>query len=112
MSETRGHSRSQPRNPAKEPRLAEWYDDYVRKFSRRKMFRAGVDGGAALAANGLVLPGAASASPGPTVLLTGETVPGSALRPFGRHLAYGADSATQVVVTWQTPAKVTAPYLR
>jgi 3',5'-cyclic AMP phosphodiesterase CpdA len=89
--------------------LQEQYED-TRRYSRRNVFRMG----AALTSGGLLLPGTASASPFaiPTVLLTAETVAGSTLRPFGRHLAYGQDPATQVVVSWQAPANVTAPYLR
>lgn len=37
---------------------------------------------------------------------------GVKLRPFGRHLAFGADPATQVTVSWQVPGAVTGPYLR
>ncbi|MBP2478659.1 hypothetical protein JOF53_007531 [Crossiella equi] len=33
-------------------------------------------------------------------------------RPLGRHLAYGADPSTQVVVSWQVLDPVTGPYLR
>jgi len=95
----------------RELRLAEWYDHHVRRHTRRGVFRAAAAGGAALAAGRLLLPSTAQAA-GPTVLLNAETVPGSTLRPFGRHLAYGADASRQVVVSWQTPAKVTAPYLR
>ncbi|HEY3477332.1 MAG TPA: metallophosphoesterase family protein [Streptomyces sp.] len=106
MDETRGLGAARPRrNPAKELRLAEWYDRHVKKHTRRTVFRATAAGGAAL-----LLPGTAEAAP--TVLLAAEAVPGSTQRPFGRHLAYGADASRQVVVSWQTPAQVTAPYLR
>ncbi|NBH06756.1 metallophosphoesterase family protein [Amycolatopsis sp. SID8362] len=45
--------------------------------------------------------------------LFGAAAPaGPALRPFGRHLAFGADPATQVTVSWQVPGKVTGPYVR
>ncbi|WP_370947997.1 purple acid phosphatase family protein [Amycolatopsis sp. cg5] len=37
---------------------------------------------------------------------------GSTLRPLGRHLAYGADPAKQVVISWQELTKVTGPYVR
>lgn len=100
------------RNPAKEIRLAEWHDHYVKKHTRRGVLRATAAGGATLAAGHLLLPGTAEAAPGPTVLLSGEKVAGSTQRPFGRHLGFGADASRQVVVSWQTPAKVTAPYLR
>ncbi|MFI6096329.1 purple acid phosphatase family protein [Lentzea sp. NPDC051213] len=97
-----------PRKASAHPRIAERYDDAMRGYSRRKIFQIGTFGSVALA-GGVLAPGAVAA---PAVLLTSETVAGSALRPFGRHLAFGADPSRQVVVSWQTPAKVTAPYLR
>ncbi|MCK2244453.1 MULTISPECIES: metallophosphoesterase family protein [unclassified Crossiella] len=110
MSETPRGRRSQPtRDAANAPRLAELYDDAMRRHSRRTVFRVGALGAAALATGGVLAPAAAA---GPTVLLNADTVAGSALRPFGRHLAFGADAARSVVVSWQTPARVTAPYLR
>ncbi|MFB7911323.1 purple acid phosphatase family protein [Kitasatospora sp. NPDC056076] len=99
------------------------------RYSRRSLLRVGAAGGAAFA-GGLLLPGAArAAAPHPTVLDTpvldtptpgspilpsprGERTAGSALRPFGRHLAYGADPSRQVVVSWQVPDAVTAPFVR
>ncbi|GAB3892193.1 metallophosphoesterase [Kibdelosporangium lantanae] len=85
--------------------LAEDHERYVAKYSRRSLLRAG---GAALAVGGLVLPGQAHAAPLPTK----DKVAGSAVRPFGRHLAFGADASRQVVVSWQVPAAVTAPFVR
>ncbi|MEU3563021.1 metallophosphoesterase family protein [Kitasatospora sp. NPDC006786] len=101
------------------------------RHSRRDLLRAGAAGGAALATGGLLLPGTALAAPRPTALdvptaldattgraaTTGpaprsERTAGSALRPFGRHLAYGADPSQQVVVSWQVPDAVTAPFVR
>ncbi|MCK2244454.1 MULTISPECIES: metallophosphoesterase family protein [unclassified Crossiella] len=38
--------------------------------------------------------------------------PGQKLRPLGRHLAYGADPARQVVISWQELGAVTGPYVR
>ncbi|SDY09457.1 Calcineurin-like phosphoesterase [Amycolatopsis xylanica] len=95
--------------PARQPRLAEQYEYFTKRHSRRTVLQAST-----LVAGSMLLPGttAAASTTGPTVLLTAETAAGSALRPFGRHLAYGADSSRQVVVSWQTPAKVTAPFLR
>ncbi|WHT16296.1 metallophosphoesterase family protein [Crossiella sp. CA-258035] len=97
------------RDPAARPRLAERYE-----HSRRGILRLGAVGGAALATGGLLAPNAAASTTftAPALLLNAPTVPGSALRPFGRHLAFGADPARTVVVSWQTPARVTAPYLR
>ncbi len=36
----------------------------------------------------------------------------SLLRPFGRHLGYGADPSRQVVVSWQVPDAVADPFVR
>lgn len=52
--------------------LREQYEDAKRRYSRRSLFR----GGAALAT---------------TVPLREQAAAGGALRPFGRHLAFGAD---------------------
>jgi 3',5'-cyclic AMP phosphodiesterase CpdA len=95
----------------RQPHLQEQYED-VRRYARRNVFRMGA--GVALTSGGVLLPGTAAAGPFtvPTVLLTAETVAGSALRPFGRHLAYGADPSRSMVVSWQVPANVTGPYLR
>ncbi|EME55233.1 purple acid phosphatase family protein [Amycolatopsis decaplanina] len=109
MAETPRNSRSQAYRRLS---LAEKHDKFVNQYSRRTLFRVGAVSGAALAAGGVLLPGAAAASPGPTVLLNADKVAGSALRPFGRHIAYGSDPSQQVVVSWQVPAAVTAPFVR
>jgi hypothetical protein len=65
-------------------------------------------------------PGAAKAlavaRPGRTaapVLLTRPTWPsGRYLPPVGRHLAFGADPATQMSVSWQVSGPVAAPFIR
>ncbi|MFC3898603.1 purple acid phosphatase family protein [Lentzea rhizosphaerae] len=100
-----------PRRRSQEngPRLQELYEDARRRYSRRSLFKAGAAGGAVLAAANL---GTARASNVPTVLISRQGPAGSALRPFGRHLAFGQDPAQQVVVSWQVPANVKAPYLR
>ncbi len=96
--------------PARTPRpsLAEQHEQYVSRYSRRNLLRAGALGGAAVA-SGVLLPGPALAT---NLLPSKEKVAGSAVRPFGRHLAYGADPSQQVVVSWQVPAAVTAPFVR
>ncbi len=88
--------------PGRNLTLAEQHERYTARYSRRALFRAGAVGGAALAMGG-VLPLAGAAT---------EKVSGSALRPFGRHLAFGADPSQQVVVSWQVPAAVTGPFIR
>lgn len=97
------------RSQSNGPRLQELYEDAQRRYSRRGLFRAA--GGAALATGLISGTATASTFQAPTVLLQG-TVNGSALRPFGRHLAFGADPARQLVVSWQVPANVPTPYLR
>ena len=94
------------RSQSNGPRLQEQYEDAKRRYSRRGIFRAG---GAALATGALLRPSIAFAAP--TVLLNTQ-VSGATLRPFGRHLAFGADPSREVVVSWQVPANVAAPYLR
>ena len=37
---------------------------------------------------------------------------GSAVTPFGRHLAFGADPKTQMRISWQVPLAVRKPYVR
>ncbi|MFJ2192170.1 purple acid phosphatase family protein [Kitasatospora sp. NPDC087861] len=131
MSETSRHSRSTDNAPSLEsaatdraghttrPRPAEQHGSPAARHSRRDLLRVGAAGGAALAAAGILLPGTAHASARPTVLGTPplpapriERAAGSALRPFGRHLAFGADPSQQVVVSWQVPGAVTAPFVR
>ncbi len=89
------------------PRLQELYEDARRRYSRRGVLKAGAAGGAVLAAANL---GIAKAQ-APDVLIRGDDL-GQAFRPFGRHLAFGADPTRQVVVSWQVPANVHSPYLR
>ncbi|HJP73059.1 MAG TPA: metallophosphoesterase family protein [Pseudonocardiaceae bacterium] len=83
--------------------LAEQHERYLARYSRRNLLRAGALGGAALAVG---LPATAQATP------RSADVSGSAVRPFGRHLAFGADPSQQVVVSWQVPAAVSAPFIR
>jgi hypothetical protein len=86
--------------------LAEDHERYVSRYSRRNLLRVGALGGAAAALGGTFLSGTALASP------RSNDVNGSMVRPFGRHLAFGADPSQQVVVSWQVPAAVTAPFIR
>ncbi|MCF3136018.1 purple acid phosphatase family protein [Streptomyces olivochromogenes] len=39
-------------------------------------------------------------------------VRGSVVRPFGRHLAFGADPKTRMRISWQVPLAVKRPYVR
>jgi hypothetical protein len=92
-----------PETPGVHLTLAEQHERYTARYSRRSLFRVGAVGGAALAVGG-VLPATGSAAT--------EKVSGAAVRPFGRHIAFGADPSQQVVVSWQVPAAVTAPFVR
>jgi len=89
--------------------------------SRREVLRAGAVGGVALAAAGTLATGGAQAAvllPGTATGTTTATATrgtagtGSALRPFGRHLSFGADPSRQVVVSWQVPGPVSGPFVR
>ncbi|MEU3861393.1 metallophosphoesterase family protein [Streptomyces sp. NPDC028722] len=42
----------------------------------------------------------------------GSRASGAAARPFGRHLAFGADPRTQMRIAWQVPSAVRRPYVR
>ncbi|MGW3096596.1 purple acid phosphatase family protein [Streptomyces sp. NPDC001102] len=55
-------------------------------------------------------PGTATRSP--RASSSASAVDGSALSPFGRHLAFGADPKTQMRVSWQVPLAVRGPYVR
>ncbi|MEU6587961.1 metallophosphoesterase family protein [Streptomyces sp. NPDC046881] len=50
----------------------------------------------------------ASGRPGPA----GSRAPGSVVRPFGRHLAFGPDPRTRMRISWQAPFPVRRPYVR
>jgi len=84
--------------------------------SRREVLRAGAIGGAALAAAGTLATGSARAAVLPARATAAQPATtsgtGSALRPFGRHLSFGADPSRQVVVSWQVPAQVAGPFVR
>ncbi|MFH8586803.1 purple acid phosphatase family protein [Streptomyces celluloflavus] len=97
-------------------------DGTASRHSRRGILRIGASGGAAWAAGTVLLPGGAAAAvaeprtapaaaAGPAVPSAVRTA-GSALRPFGRHINFGADPARQMVVSWQVPAAVADPFIR
>src|SRR5262249_29608901 len=56
--------------------------------------------------------GSASALPSASLLAKASGPGGSALAPFGRHIAFGADPTRQIAVAWQTAAAVGNPFLR
>ena len=84
--------------------LAEQHDWY-RQLTRRRSLLRGRSTGASEVAG--------TRSRSTPMLLTSVGGPhGSALPPFGRHVAYGADPATQVSVAWQVAAPVRDPFVR
>jgi 3',5'-cyclic AMP phosphodiesterase CpdA len=129
MSDTSGHIR--PTDSPQPPRLAP-RPQVPAGSSRRQVLRAGAVGGAALAAAGTLASGSARAAVLParatatgTAAETGTRTAtrtaagtgsrsgaGAALRPFGRHISFGADPSRQVVVSWQVPARVAGPFVR
>jgi len=95
-----------PPQLARRMSMAEQYE-YVRtKLTRRRaLVTAGAVAGGLL--TGCSGSDTATAKPSATT-----KVPGSAVTPFGRHLAFGADPRTQMRVSWQLPAAVKRPYVR
>ena len=75
------------------------------------------------AAAGRAISGAATASrvtgrrvtpsrTAPALLIRARRPGGSAVPPYGAHIAFGADPATQMSVTWQVASPVDSPFLR
>ncbi|WP_329123283.1 purple acid phosphatase family protein [Streptomyces sp. NBC_01465] len=92
--------------------MAEQHEFLRTRLSRRGVLRTGV-ATAAVAGAGATM-GASQASAAPAYLPSNSAshVDGSLVAPFGRHLAYGADPKTQMVVSWQVPFAVKRPYIR
>ncbi|MEU7317797.1 metallophosphoesterase family protein [Streptomyces sp. NPDC007083] len=86
--------------------------------SRRGVLRgggllaAGAAGAAGLRADTAVPRGVGNAPGGSAALLPRAAVDGGLVAPFGRHLAFGADPASQMRISWQVPLPVRRPYLR
>lgn len=102
-----------PEQLARRMSMAEQHEYLRTKLTRRRALTAAsaFAGGGLLAgcASGPKSPPRASA-PG-TGSATGQ-VHGSAVTPFGRHLAFGADPKTQMRISWQVPLAVRKPYVR
>ena len=98
--------------------LAEQHEWFRRATSRRALLRGGMIGAGALAAGPALLGGTAAAATGsatvsaPALATSYDYAPGSAVIPFGRHIAYGADPTTQMSVAWQVPSAVKNPFIR
>ena len=98
--------------------LAEQHEWFRRATSRRALLRGGMVGAGALAAGPALLGGTADAATGsatasaPALATSYDYAPGSAVIPFGRHIAYGADPTSQMSVAWQVPSAVQNPFIR
>ncbi|MDN3025063.1 metallophosphoesterase family protein [Streptomyces sp. S.PB5] len=99
-----------PPQLARRMSMAEQYEYLRTKLTRRRtLVTAGaVAGGLLTGCSGNSSPsGRTTATPSPTA-----KVHGSAVAPFGRHLAFGADPKTQMRISWQVPLAVKRPYVR
>ncbi|MEU7359269.1 MULTISPECIES: purple acid phosphatase family protein [Streptomyces] len=97
-----------PRPLAERLSMAEQYE-YLRSrlVRRRTLVTAGA------VASGLLTgcDTAFAGKPGTAAPATSRA-PGSAVAPFGRHLAFGADPRTRMRISWQVPLAVKRPYVR
>jgi hypothetical protein len=101
-----------PEQLAERMSMAEQHEYLRARFSRRTMIRGGAVTLGAVA-GGAFVPGATAQAAVPTQPLSRtETVDGSLVAPFGRHLAYGNDPRTEMTVSWQVPVAVKKPFLR
>ncbi|MFJ3666583.1 purple acid phosphatase family protein [Streptomyces sp. NPDC090106] len=102
-----------PAQLARRMSMAEQHEYLRTRLTRRRaLVTAGAVAGGLLTgcSDGSSPGGSPSRTPGPASPAT--TAPGSAVAPFGRHLAFGADPRTQMRISWQVPAAVRAPYVR
>ncbi|MFF4041963.1 purple acid phosphatase family protein [Streptomyces sp. NPDC001816] len=96
-----------PRPLAARMSMAEQYEYLrTRMVRRRTLVTAGAVAGGLL--TGCSSGSGTAAHPAPAA----SRVSGSVVRPFGRHLAFGADPKTQMRVSWQLPLAVKRPYVR
>ncbi|MBD0840001.1 purple acid phosphatase family protein [Streptomyces sp. TRM68416] len=98
-----------PERLARRMSMAEQYE-YLRakRVRRRTLVTAGAVAGGLLTG----CSDARTTTTTATATATTARAPGSAVVPFGRHLAFGADPRTQMRVSWQVPAAVRGPYVR
>ncbi|MEW2164192.1 metallophosphoesterase family protein [Streptomyces sp. NPDC007084] len=103
-----------PRQLADSMSMAEQYEYLRAKLTRRRALVS-----ASAFAGGGLLAGCAGSGPrsrpgaaGPAARPATGRVPGSAVTPFGRHLAFGADPRTQMRISWQVPSAVRKPFVR
>jgi hypothetical protein len=102
-----------PPQLARRMSMAEQHEYLRTKLSRRRtLVTAGaVAGGLLTGCSGSGSPTTPTAS-APASASSLAKVPGSAVAPFGRHLAFGADPKTQMRISWQVPVAVKRPYVR
>lgn len=92
--------------------MAEQHEYLRARFSRRNMIRGGAVTLGAVA-GGAFVPGATARAATPTrTFPRTESVDGSLVAPFGRHLAFGSDPRTEITVSWQVPVAVKKPFIR
>jgi hypothetical protein len=99
---------------------AEQHEWFRRATSRRSLLRGGAIGAGAALAGPALLAGTADASTTrsavskatPHLVTRADWPGGTALAPFGRHIAYGADPTSQISVGWQVAAPVKNPFIR
>jgi len=102
-----------PEQLAERMSMAEQHEYLRARFSRRNLMRGGAVTIGAVA-GGAFVPGAVAQAAVPTqrTAPATETVDGSLVAPFGRHLAYGNDARTEMTVSWQVPVAVKKPFIR
>jgi hypothetical protein len=102
-----------PHQLARRMSMAEQYEYLRTKLTRRRtLVTAGAVAGGLLTGCG----GPGSSGPSTRTATSpsaaSDKAPGSAVTPFGRHLAFGADPRTQMRISWQVPSAVRRPYVR
>src|SRR5690349_19174626 len=99
-----------PPRLARRMSMAEQHEYLRTTLSRRRtLVTAGAVAGGLL--TGCSAEGTSTAGPAAPASPT-TAVHGSAVSPFGRHLAFGADPRTQMRVSWQVPLAVRKPFVR
>ncbi|GAA3825615.1 metallophosphoesterase [Streptomyces coacervatus] len=102
-----------PEQLAERMSMAEQHEYLRARFSRRNLMRGGAVTIGAVT-GGAFVPGAVAQAAVPTqrTAPATETVDGSLVAPFGRHLAFGNDASTEMTVSWQVPVAVKKPFIR
>ncbi|MDL5203967.1 metallophosphoesterase family protein [Streptomyces sp. ALI-76-A] len=103
-----------PHQLARRMSMAEQYEYLRTRLSRRRaLVTAGaVAGGALTGCSGDGAPGTATRAGATAASPSASRVHGSAVVPFGRHLAFGADPRTRMRISWQVPLAVRRPFVR